>query len=261
MIKKIIHASLLMTILLFMSSAFSWWKPTQTMTWDVQYVGDINPNLNVEIRDIDLYDVGPEKIRQMKANGQKIICYLSAGSSESWRVDYKKFPAAVKGKALDGWAGEKWLDVRRLDILMPIMEARMDIAVHKGCDAIDPDNMDAYSNKSGFPITKAHSIAYFKALANAAHERGLAIGLKNAMEMIPVVLPLMDFAVNEQCREYDECDTYKPVVAAGKPVFGIEYRGDPTKFCPEQNAMLHTTLKKYLSLNAYRVDCDKYRLK
>lgn len=260
MIKKIIHASLLMTILLFMSSAFSWWKPTQTMTWDVQYAGKIDPNLKVDIRNIDLEDTSAALIAQMKNNGQNVICYFSAGSSEDWRDDYNKFPASVKGKS-NGWSGEHWVDVRRLDILMPIMKARMALAKKKGCDAVDPDNMDAYSNRTGFPITKAHSIAYFKALANAAHDLDLAIGLKNAMEMIPAVLPLMDFAVNEQCREYGECDTYKSVIAAGKPVFGIEYRGDPAKFCPEQNAMLHTTLKKYLSLNAYRVDCDKYRLK
>lgn len=261
MTKKIFQTLLFITIFLFVTSASAWWKPEQTMTWDVQYVGKIDPNLNVEIRNIDLEDTGPAMIKQMKANGQKIICYFSAGSAEEWRFDYKKFPADVKGRKLDGWAGETWLDVRRLDVLMPIMEARMDIAVHKGCDAVDPDNMDAYSNKSGFPITRAHSIAYFKALANAAHERGLAIGLKNAMEMIPAVQPLMDFAVNEQCREYGECDTYKPVIESGKPVFGIEYRGDPMKFCPVLNAKLHDTLKKHLSLNDYRVDCGKYRLK
>lgn len=250
-----------MFALLFATNAFAQWQPTQTMTWDIQYEGTPKADLNVDIRNIDLEDTPISLINQMKNRGQKIICYFSAGSSENWRSDFNKFPAAVKGKALDGWAGEKWLDVRRLDILMPIMEARMDIAVHKGCDAVDPDNMDAYANKSGFPITKAHSIAYFKALANAAHERGLAIGLKNAMEIIPAVLPLMDFAVNEQCNQYSECDTYKPVISAGKPVFGIEYKGDPTKFCPVLNGKLHTTLKKYLSLNAYRVDCDKYRLK
>lgn len=246
---------------LFAANAFAQWQPTQIMTWDIQYVGKINPNLNVEVRNIDLEDAPPAIIKQMKANGQKIICYFSAGSSEEWRYDFKKFPQSVQGKPLDGWAGEKWLDVRQLDVLMPIMEARMDVAVHKGCDAVDPDNMDAYANKSGFPITKAHSIAYFKALANAAHERGLAIGLKNAMEMIPSVLPFMDFAVNEQCNQYGECDTYKPVTDAGKPVFGIEYKGDPAKFCPALNGKLHSTLKKYLSLNAYRVDCGKYRLK
>lgn len=66
------------------------------MTWDVQYVGKIDPNLNVGIRNIDLENTGPAMIKQMKANGQKIICYLSVGSAEEWRFDYKKFPADVK---------------------------------------------------------------------------------------------------------------------------------------------------------------------
>lgn len=234
------------------------WTPTQGQSWDVQYEGAINTGLNVQVRNIDLEDTSKDLIDQMKANGQTIICYFSAGSSENWRSDFNKFPATIKGRSLSGWAGEKWLDVRRLDILMPIMEARMDVAIAKGCDAIDPDNMDAYNNRSGFPITRTNSENYFKALANAAHAKGLKIGLKNAMEMIPVVLPIMDFAVNEQCNQYYECDTYKPVIAAGLPVFGIEYKGTPSNFCPALNLAKHDTLKKYLSLNAYRVDCHGY---
>lgn len=242
--------------LAFVTSAHAQWQPIKGMSWDIQYVGKVNPNLNVQIRNIDLEDSSVTLINQMKANGQKIICYFSAGSSEDWRSDYSKFPASVKGKTLDGWAGENWLDVRQLDILMPIMIERMNVAVKKGCDAIDPDNMDAYANRTGFPITRAHSEAYFKALANAAHDRGLAIGLKNAMEMIPAVILHMDFAVNEQCNQYSECNTYKPVLNAGLQVFNIEYRGDPAKFCPKQNSLGLNSLKKYLSLNAYRVSCS-----
>lgn len=243
---------------LFSINVQAYWQPSQGLTWDIQYEGTINPNLNVQVRNIDLEDTSQSLINQMKANGQKIICYFSAGSAENWRSDYWKFPASIKGNNLSGWAGEKWVDVRQLSILMPIMTARMDVAVSKGCDAVDPDNMDAYSNNSGFNITRSHSEAYFTALATEAHNRGLAISLKNSMEMIPNVLSLMDFAVNEQCKQYSECNTYDSVISSGKPVFGIEYKGDPAKFCPIQNAIHHETLKKYLSLNAWRIDCKNY---
>jgi hypothetical protein len=37
------------------------------------------------------------------------------------------------------------------------------------------------------------------------------------------VLPFVHFSVNEQCVEYGECETFAPFIAAGKPVFHIEY--------------------------------------
>ena len=73
----------------------------------------------------------------------------SAGSWEDWRSDASDFPDDVKGNGLSGWPGEKWLDVRQLSVLSPIMAARMDIAVAKGCDGVDPDNMDGYTNNNG----------------------------------------------------------------------------------------------------------------
>jgi hypothetical protein len=46
-----------------------------------------------------------------------------------------------------------------------------------------------------------------------------------------------------------------PFVAAGKAVFGAEYNGDPSVFCPLANARSFTWLHKNLSLDAWRVDC------
>ena len=240
--------------LLLVSSAYAEWQPGQT--WQIQYAGTLNTSLNVDVYNVDLYDAAPAKIQALKANGKKIICYLSAGSFENWRQDAGKFPAVVKGKNLDGWAGEKWLDIRRLDILMPIMEDRMDIAVHKGCDAVDPDNVDGYTNRTGFPLTYQHQITYNKAIMQAARARGLAVSLKNDLDQIKDLLPYFDFAVNEECFAYGECGLLKPAIDAGKPVFNIEYTGSTTNFCPKANSMGFSTLKKKLSLDAYRVSCN-----
>lgn len=49
------------------------------------------------------------------------------------------------------------------------------------------------------------------------------MGLKNAGDIIPSVLPVVDFSVNEQCIEYGECETFHAFIDAGKPVFHIEY--------------------------------------
>ena len=52
------------------------------------------------------------------------ICYLSAGTFEPWRPDASLFPTYLKGKSVSGFGEEKWLDIRQLTILLPIMEAR-----------------------------------------------------------------------------------------------------------------------------------------
>jgi hypothetical protein len=51
----------------------------------------------------------------------------------------------------------------------------------------------------------------------------LATGLKNAGDIIGDVLSVVDFSVNEQCAEYDECSTFAAFVDEGKPVFHVEY--------------------------------------
>ena len=101
--------------------------------------------------DINVYGTPAPTITRLKAKGIVVICYFSAGSAENWRSDYNKFPASVKGKGLDGWAGETWLDVRQIEVLRSIMGARMDMARDKGCDGLEPDNVDAYTNKYRIP--------------------------------------------------------------------------------------------------------------
>ena len=207
------------------------WTPLTTDKMHIQYAGTLNMATTSNVYNVDLEDTTKAKITTLKNSGKAVICYFSAGSSEDWRSDFSKFPASVKGNRLDGWDGENWLDVRQLNVLMPIMKARMDLAVSKGCDAIDPDNVDGYTNNTGFPLTYSHQLAYNIALANAAHARGLKISLKNNMDQVPDLINYSDFAVNEQCFQYNECNTLNPFITAGKPVFNIEYQGEITTLC------------------------------
>jgi hypothetical protein len=85
--------------------------------------------------------------------------------------------------------------------------------------------------------------------------RGLSIGLKNDLDQIPDLVDDFDWALNEQCFEYEECDTLLPFIAANKAVFGVEYEGNTASFCPEANAMNFDWLKKNLDLDAFRVAC------
>lgn len=231
------------------------WKPAPGLKWHIQYTGAINTALNVDVYNIDLFDTSAATISTLRSKGKHVICYFSAGSYENWRPDTNKFPASVLGRDLDGWPGEKWLDVRKLDVLIPIMRARMKMAADKGCHAVDPDNVDGYSNNTGFALSYNDQIAYNVALTDAAHDLGLAIGLKNNLDQIKDLVSHYDFAVNEECFQYDECSLLKPFVAAGKPVFGIEYNLSSSSFCPKANTSNFDFQKKRLSLDAWVEAC------
>lgn len=191
-------------------------------SWQMQLTGDLVTTIDADLYDVDLYDTSAETISSLKSEGRYVVCYFSAGSFEDWRSDADEFPASAIGNPLDGWEGENWLDVRN-NSLLDIMEARMDLAVSKGCDGVDPDNVDGYTNNTGFALTYADQLTYNIALSNAAHERSLSIGLKNDLDQIEDLVSYFDFAVNEQCHAYDECEMLSPFVSADKAVFNIEY--------------------------------------
>lgn len=228
---------------------------TPGRSWQIQLSGDIDLGVDAEVFDIDLVDVPEAIFSALKQRGVKIICYFSAGTFENWRTDAGKFPAEILGKPLDDFPDERWLDIRRIELLAPILESRLDRAAGRGCDAVDPDNVDGYSNDTGFPISASDQLAFNRWIAAAAKKRGLAVGLKNDIDQIPDLVSDYDFAVNEQCFEYDECEKLLPFISAGKAVFGIEYNLTPDKFCRQANSYNFDTLKKEADLGPQRISC------
>jgi hypothetical protein len=100
------------------------------------------PNLvptDAEIFDLDLFDTPADIIQQIHARGAYVICYFSAGGSESWRTDYREVPRADLGEGMKKWPGERWLNIRSPTIFN-IMKKRIQLAKQKGCDGLDADN-------------------------------------------------------------------------------------------------------------------------
>ena len=113
------------------------------------------------------------------------------------------------------------------------MKARLDRAVQQGCDAVDPDNVDAWAwdntDPTGFKLTPDDYAKYLNTLADYAHTlttksgNNLLVGQKNAPDLVPAVVDHLDFAVLESCLRDDFCGEYQPYIAKNKPVFQIEY--------------------------------------
>jgi hypothetical protein len=231
------------------------WDPQPTTEpWQIQFQGRIDLSVPAPVYDLDV-DSDPALVDAIHAQGDRAICYISAGSWEPFRSDAGEFPRRLLGRPIAGFEEERWLDIRRIGRLRPIMEARMDECVAKGFDAIDPDNVDGYQNRTGFPLAARDQLAFNATVANLAHARGMAVGLKNDLGQVGRLLPYFDFQVNEQCFQYRECDRLDRFIAAGKPVYGIEYEVAPGRFCASSLERGFSTIFKRPSLRAFREVC------
>jgi len=239
------------------------WQPQVSDTWQWQLTGKIDTKYDVDVYDIDLFDAPDATIAALHAQGRRVVCYFSAGSAENWRSDYGRFKPADLGNPLDGWAGERWVDTRSANV-RAIMSDRIALAQTRGCDGVEPDNVDAYQNRPGFPLTGATQIDYDTFLADTAHAHGLKVALKNDVSQLAALASHFDFAVNEQCHEYDECGGYAVFTGADKPVFNAEYKkkwvNDPNAratMCAQARAQNLRTLVLPVALNdKFRYSCD-----
>jgi hypothetical protein len=206
------------------------WQPPAHLTWYWQLQGTVNNGERVAAYDIDGFENGAAEVAALHARAIHVICYIDVGTAERFRPDYAQFPAAVLGRS-NGWPGERWLDIRRLDVIEPIMAARFRMCAEKGFDAIEPDNIEAFSNRSGFPVTARQQLTFNEWVAAEAHALGLAVLQKNDGEQAAALQPAFDGALSEQCNEYRECASFAPYLAAGKPVLNAEYHLSTSRFC------------------------------
>jgi hypothetical protein len=230
------------------------WQPALRTSWQWQLQGKIDQTVRAHAYDVDMFETPAATVKSLHRKSRVVVCYVDAGTWENWRPDADQFPDAVKGRS-NGWPGERWLDVRALDVLRPILRARVAKCEAKGFDAIEYDNVDGYANKTGFPLTGRDQLRFNAWLANVAHRHGLSVALKNDLGQVGKLLPYFDFALDEQCFQYHECFKLKPFIEAGKAVFEVEYRLDPPDFCPKANRLNFNSMKKHLSLKAWRHPC------
>jgi hypothetical protein len=231
------------------------WQPGIVTSWQWQLQGRVDTSLDVQMYDIDGFEATRSLVSSIQSDGAAAVCYVDVGSWENWRPDADRFPTRVLGRS-NGWRGERWLDIRRMRVLAPLMRERLVMCADKGFDGAELDLVDGYQNRTGFPLTGADQRRYNMFLANQAHRLGLSVALKNDLGQIEALLPYFDYALNEQCHRYHECDRLDAFVEDGKAVFGVEYGMKPSEFCGQANAHDFNSLKKDLDLRALpRVPC------
>lgn len=242
------------------------------------------PCVRPDLFDIDLY-VDPQiagrfgyvidapAVDAIHDSGRHAIGYVTAGDAERWRPDYEQFVdfdrrcgGCFLGNPFSSrFPDEYWInlggDHGQLDFMLQMMRARTDRVAAAGFDGIEYDIVDAYAqgrSVTGWRIGYATQLAYDIALAEMAHADGLSAALKNDGGQIVDLVAHFDYAINEQCFQYDECDgggypapAWRTFVNAGKAVFQAEYRIDLVEFCSTANEWDFNSIAKGRDFSLY----------
>eukprot|EP00904_Undaria_pinnatifida_P012330 jgi/Undpi1/8227/HiC_scaffold_25.g10697.m1 len=230
------------------------WTPSLGDSWNYNLETPVRTSIDVDVFLIDM-DYAQDTIDELHDLGKVVVCYISIGTVEDWRDDANDFPAEAIGSDLDDWDGEAWLDINN-QVVKDIMAARVQKAMGMGCDGIEPDNMMVYTEpNTGVSVTKQEQIAYNTWIAETIQATGMKVALKNAVEIAADLVDYFDFAVNEECNQWNECDVYTDnFLKHGKPVFNVEYQNN-MDMCDYTNALGMDTIIKNYNLKSFLCSC------
>jgi hypothetical protein len=206
------------------------WPPTSA-PWQWQLQGKVDTGVPASVYDVDGFETPKRTVALLHRRARRLICYLDVGSWESYRPDAGRFPRSVLGRRYEGFPDERWLDIRRFRSFAPILERRFRLCARKGFDAVEPDNLAGFENRTGFPLTAADQLRFNRWVARRVHALGMAVALKNDGTQAHALVGDFDFAIVEQCFQYRECGRYRVFVEDGKAVFEAEYELRPDEYC------------------------------
>jgi len=233
------------------------WQPEPGTSWFWDLSGSISPatvDANyAQAYDFDLFTVSQETISYIHSLNRTAICYIDT-AYEPFRPDASQFPNKVLGHDMQGWPGQKWVDIRS-SAVRNIMLARLKLAALKGCDAIEWDDVDCYKNNPGFRISATDQLNFNIFLAQNTHDYHMSVGLKNDLDQIDELVDFFDWALDEQCYQYGECDMLKPFIDQGKAVFGAEYQGSAKNICPYMNGLQYSWISTNTDLTGKVTKC------
>lgn len=227
-------------------------------TWQIQLSSalDVSSDADVYMIDVDEHagDVGA-----LHADGRSVVCYFSAGSLEDFRDDATAVAPSAIGNVVLDYPEEQWLDVRDATVRALAVE-RLDRAAENGCDAVVPSLLDAYESDTGFDFTAADQSAFNTFVAASAHDRGLAIGLTNTMDLVGELAGSFDFGMLFHCYEPgrvpQRCDSMSAFVESGRAVFEAEpFELPQGEVCSYGSARNFSVIFKHEEADAARGTC------
>ncbi|MBW2737109.1 MAG: endo alpha-1,4 polygalactosaminidase [Deltaproteobacteria bacterium] len=242
----------------------TWWNPKPYDSWDWTITGSLNTSFDVTLYDIDGFENDKTVVDTLHAKGIKVACYLDVGTDEHWRPDHDEFPKEVLGGPINlPWNDQTWIDLRRMDLLIPIMLRRLDMCEDKGFDMTQFDDLQVWEEDNGIPgLSLQDSIDYTVILLDDSHNRNMGSAFENNISAVEALEPYSDWYIIEEAARYNEISYAQPYLDAGKAVFAMEYTDNSfgqstSNYCAEYNSKgIRATRKhRFLYANTDRVDC------
>ncbi|WP_435888337.1 endo alpha-1,4 polygalactosaminidase [Streptomyces niveus] len=188
--------------------------------FDYQIGGGYTPPAGVSVVSRDRED--------SPAAGLYNICYVNAFQVQPDELDEWAPDLLLRDANGDVIIDEEW-DEAILDVSTPAKRDRIAAKVNgwidgcasSGFQAVEPDNYDSYERSLG-QFGSAAAREFITLLSRHAHDKGLAIGQKNTADLAEFRDDTgLDFAIVEECGEYEECDSFTEYF--GDNVIVIEY--------------------------------------
>jgi hypothetical protein len=190
------------------------------MRWDWQ-IGRTTPRQRTGARAVDIYDIdgfltSRAQVRALHTRWRaatlphpKAVCYLDL-AWEDYRPDAtpgRGFPAATLGKIYFGYPQERWVDLRQLRALEPVLDRRLEMCAAKGFDAVELDDIDSFDPPSttGFHLTPGDFQNFLAVAFNEIHRLGMTGLWKNSPLLSWWGRRYADGAVVEECYRYHGC--------------------------------------------------------
>ena len=223
--------------------------------WQWQLSGPVDVTVDADVFVLDPVRTTSTETAALRARDRRLVCQVQVGSYATTDPDASRFPAAVRGTAVPGRPESRWLDVRQWDTLKPVLADRFRLCRGKGFGAVALTDADGYLHRSGFPLTFDDQLLFNRQLAALARSLDLSPGLVNDVPQVAALAPDFDFAVNEECIRRRECAKLLPFTDDDKPVFHVEYTGEPTQFCVTTVGYGFSSIRKDRDLDAWRESC------
>jgi hypothetical protein len=205
--------------------------------FDYQIGGDYDPADGVETVSRDWFAGSP-----LAGDPTYSICYVNAFQTQpdepgvdrpDERSDWPDELVLTDLGDDPNWEGEYLIDIstaERREAALAHITPMIETCAGKGFDAVEYDNLDSWvrfdhsTPADQVPFGRTEAVAFAELLVDAAHRLGLAAAQKNTLALTreeSIDLIGFDFAVAEQCGEFDECDGYRAVF--GDRLVVIEY--------------------------------------
>ncbi|MGY0003075.1 endo alpha-1,4 polygalactosaminidase [Micromonospora sp. I033] len=233
------------------------WPSAQARHWQWQWqlTGPVDVTVEADVFLLDPVRTTSDQTGALRARHRRLVCQVRAGTYAATDPDASRIPATVRGTAVPGRPGSRWLDVRRWDSLEPVLADRLRLCRGKGFGAVAFDDADGYLHRSGFPLSFDDQLLFNRRLAALARRLDLSPGLVDDLPQVAALAPDFDFAVNQECVRRGECDKLLPFTDEQKPVFHVEYTGDPAEFCVTTVGYGFASILKDRKLDAWREPC------